>query len=103
MGQRVTFNLDDLAIEAENEPPFTFTWNGSELSMPTLQQMDWRDQASFWQADDGEERMRLLLGKVGFAAFITKRASTARVAALLDEWWKFQGVTQGESKASTDS
>lgn len=99
------FDLDALAIEAEDEPPFEFRWNGETFTMPTLQQLDWREQAVFFDREvTSEGRMKLLLGAKRFQVFCQKRASTARVQALLDEWWKFQGITdEGESEASADS
>lgn len=97
------FDLDALEVEAETAEPFPFTWKGQTFTLPTLSQMDWRDQTAFVKSVDPVESLRLLLGDQ-FDRFVDAGPmSVARMNALLDAWQGHQGVTLGESGASSGS
>jgi hypothetical protein len=90
-----TFDLDALEVEGEDGKPFTFTYKGETYTMPVAAAMPWQDQLALEEADS-RESLRLILGDEQFKRFQKQPMSTARFAALIEQWKKYQGIKTGE-------
>jgi hypothetical protein len=99
------FDLDAVAKEASGEP-FTFTLGGEQFELPVLTGLDRREFARFLGAIKGEDidgALALLLGGQGWARFDALPITMEQVNKLLEAYLAHQGLTPGESSASTGS
>lgn len=90
-------DLDAIAVEAEAEAPFEFSWGGETYTIPLLMQLPWQVGNTIARTRDAEANMRVLLGDDYDRFTAGKPMSTARLIKLLDLWWEHQGLTPGES------
>lgn len=93
------FDLDALAVEAEDEP-FRFTFKGYEYEMPLASQMDFRDQLSLEDATAGES-LEIIMGTDQYERLIDAPITAGLMEVLLNRWLDAQGLEPGKSRASS--
>ena len=96
------FDLDAVVVEAEDAEPFRFKWRDQSWSMPLMDALDFSDQLALENAT-AEESLRLIMGSEQFDKFIAEPISTGRARELIKRWRKWQGLDEGESRASSRS
>lgn len=96
------YDLDAVVVEAENAEPFRFKWRDQSWEMPTMDALDFSDQLALEQATV-EESLRIIMGSDQFDRFIAEPISTGRARELIKRWRRWQGLDQGESRASSRS
>lgn len=96
------FDLDALEVEGEDAEPFRFTYKGQKFEMPVAKAMDWRDQLALSEATEAES-VRLIMGDEQYERLSKLPMSSARFGALIDRWGKHQGLSLGNSRASSRS
>ena len=96
------FDLDSLVVEAEGSKPFVFRWREQSWEMPLMDALDLSDQLALENATV-EESLRIIMGGEQWDRFIAEPISTGRTRALIKQWRKWQGLNEGESRASSRS
>jgi len=103
---REAFDLGAVALEETDEPiPFT-TADGTSFMLATMRSLPFDDAVAFGSSEPtpagNKAALAILLGDQAEEFFACK-PTTVQVEALLKHWATCQGLTVGESEASTSS
>jgi hypothetical protein len=94
------FDLDSLAAEAGAEP-FRFRLGGEEFTLPAATDLDWRDARAL-ERGELETAFPALLGDQ-YERFAAQPLGVGKLAKLIEGYMRHQGLTPGESPASSGS